>query len=85
MDTRWSKATARTLEGKQVKCLTSDEGHVWIYGYDRLSSKVRSRLANSPFNICPVCLTIQVRRKGKETDVDYFRRIQEIEQELEKA
>jgi hypothetical protein len=77
---KWAKAKSKTLEGKQVKCLTSDEGHVWISAYDRMSSRVRSRLANSPFNICPACLSGEVGRKA--TDADYFRCIQIIEGKL---
>ena len=80
---KWAKARSKTLEGKQVKCLTSDEGHVWIRSYDTLPPKVRVRLANSPFNICPACLKGQVR--GSATDADFFRCIAEIEQELRKA
>jgi hypothetical protein len=79
---KWAKVKSKTLEGKQVKCLTSDEGHVWIHGYDTLSPKVRRRLANSPFNICPVCLKGEV--KGR-TDADYFRCIEIVEQELRKV
>src|SRR5262249_37292874 len=45
-------------EGRQVKCLTADEGHVWIHCYDSLPAPVRQRLANGRFNICPACLQI---------------------------
>jgi hypothetical protein len=79
---KWAKAKSKTLEGKQVKCLISDEGHVWIYAYDKMSPRVRIRLANSPFNICPACLSGQVRGR---TDADFFRCIEIIEQELRKA
>jgi hypothetical protein len=44
------------LEARQVKCLTLDEGHVWIHCYDRLPAPVRRRLAQSAHNICPACL-----------------------------
>jgi hypothetical protein len=79
---KWAKAKSKTLEGKQVKCLISDEGHVWIGAYDTMSSRVRSRLANSPFNICPACLRGEVGRRA--TDADYFRCIEIVEQELRK-
>jgi hypothetical protein len=78
---KWAKAKSKTLEGKQVKCLTSDEGHVWIGAYDRMSPRVRNRLASSAFNICPACLRGQVRGR---TDADYFRCIEIVEQELRK-
>lgn len=52
--------TGRTLEGRQVKCLTADEGHVWMPAFDRLPAAVRRRLAASRFNICPACMDIEV-------------------------
>ena len=73
------------LEGRQVKCLTSDAGHVWIHYYDRLPRVVRQRLASSPFNICAACLDIEVRaqsRKTNPTAATYFALIAEIERKL---
>lgn len=46
-------------DGKQVRCLTADEGHVWMHYHDRLPSIIRRRLAESPFNICPACASIE--------------------------
>jgi hypothetical protein len=44
-------------EGReQVYCAIGNEGHVWISHSDRLPSKIRQQLAQSPFNICPACL-----------------------------
>jgi hypothetical protein len=40
----------------QVKCLTNDEGHVWIRNYDELPPAVRQRLRESPYNLCAACL-----------------------------
>jgi hypothetical protein len=40
----------------QVKCYTSDEGHVWIADYDKLPPAVRRRLRESSFNLCAACL-----------------------------
>jgi hypothetical protein len=77
---KWANAKGRTLEGEQVKCLTSSEGHVWIAAYDYMSPRVRARLAYSPFNICPTCLRIEV--GANATDADYFRCIQVIEGKL---
>jgi hypothetical protein len=51
-----------SLDGRQVKCLINDEGHVWISWHDRLPPPVRQRLAESVFNICPACMTIEARR-----------------------
>jgi hypothetical protein len=49
-------AAVKRTEPTQVKCLTGDDGHVWIGSYDRLPPKVRQRLRNSPFNLCAACL-----------------------------
>jgi len=75
------------LGGRQVKCLTADEGHVWIHYYDRLPAAVRQRLATSVDNICPACLALQVEEtarcsKTKPTVTGYFRAIAEIERKL---
>jgi hypothetical protein len=72
-----------TLEGEQVLCLTSDEGHVWIHYYDQLPRAVRQRLASSVFNICPACLDIEVRVRARRPSVDaYFAVIADIERKL---
>jgi hypothetical protein len=47
------------LDGRQVKCLTPDAGHVWIHYYDRLPPPVRRRMAESAFNLCPACMDIE--------------------------
>jgi hypothetical protein len=81
MDQRWSKPNrSRSREGQQIKCLNALDGHTRMIGLDGLSLKVRSRLASSPFNICPVCLSNEVGRRA--TDTDYFRCIQIIEGKL---
>jgi hypothetical protein len=73
----------RTLEGKQVRCLTADEGHKWMHSYDALPSAVRHRLASSPFNICAACMGIEVSRMArKPTLAVYFAVIAAIEKEL---
>lgn len=54
-----SKRSARPVQQKnilQVKCLTSDEGHLWIDSFDHMPAIVRDRLRNSPFNLCAACL-----------------------------
>ena len=57
----------RTLEGRQVKCLTADEGHVWMGPFDRLPAVIRRRLAASRFNICPACMDIEAREASGES------------------
>ena len=76
------------LEGRQVKCLTADAGHVWIYCYDHIPRAVRQRLAASPFNICAACLDIEVkeqarqRRESNPTPAAYLVAIAQIERKL---
>jgi hypothetical protein len=76
------------LEGRQVKCLTADAGHVWIHCYDWLPRAVRQRLAASPFNICAACLDIEVkeqaqrRREANPTTAAYLVAIAQIERKL---
>jgi hypothetical protein len=53
---RGGREQGREQEVMQVKCLTGDEGHVWIGSYDELPPAVRQRLRNSPFNLCAACL-----------------------------
>ena len=70
-------------KGRQVKCLTSDEGHVWIHCYDKLPPAVRRRLAESPFNLCPACVDIEARRVARRPNLNtYVTVIEAIEREL---
>ena len=77
-----------SLEGRQVKCLIADEGHVWMHYYDRLPSAVRRRLTESVFNICPACMDQEAqraahqRKEGKPSITTYFRVIEAIERKL---
>jgi hypothetical protein len=57
---------ATDFDARQVKCKTADAGHVWIHYYDRLPSRVRQRLAESPFNICAACLDIEAHAVAAE-------------------
>jgi hypothetical protein len=79
----WSPTmAARTLEGVQVKCLTADEGHVWMGSYDRLPLAVRRRLAASDFNICPA-MTGEARTVTRHPSIaTYFAVIESIERKL---
>lgn len=73
----------RTLEGRQVKCLTADEGHVWMRSFDRLPAVVRRRLAASDFNICPACMDIEAHAAASRPTVEtYFAVIETIERKL---
>ena len=73
-----------SLEGRQLKCLTASEGHLWMRGYfDRLPPVVRRRLAESDFNICPACMVIEARKAASKPKVaDYFALIDSIEKKL---
>jgi hypothetical protein len=88
--TGWAsgKGLRRDPDGAQVRCLTSDEGHVWIHTYDKLPPPVRRRLAESAFNLCAACLDIeahavaQTRGLQRPTLHVYFDVIRAIEREL---
>jgi hypothetical protein len=74
---------AADLDGRQVKCLTADAGHMWMPSYDRLPAAVRRRLSDSPFNICAACLAIEAHRlAARPTVAVYFKLIAAIEQKL---
>ena len=86
----WATARGRDEQGKQVKCLTADEGHIWMPSYDRLPPAVRQRLSQSRFNICPACADIAARklageRKTKLSLTIYFQTIAAIEREIERG
>ena len=57
----------------QVKCLTNDEGHVWISSYDKLPATVRKRLRDGPFNLCAACLKAFVLPKVRRQHPNYTR------------
>jgi hypothetical protein len=75
-------------DGKQVRCLTADAGHVWIHAYDKLPPLVRKRLAESPFNLCAACMDIEAHHVAVDRGLRrpslriYFDTIQAIEREL---
>jgi hypothetical protein len=71
------------LDGRQVKCLTADAGHVWMHYFDPLPPVVRRRLAESCFNICPACMDIEAHKTASRPTVEtYFSVIEEIERKL---
>jgi hypothetical protein len=72
------------MAGRQVKCLISSEGHVWMPYFDRLPPLVRRRLAESRHNICAACLTIETERRATKPKVATFLRVlAEIERQLD--
>ena len=76
-------------DGKQVRCLTADEGHVWMHTYDELPPSVRRRLAESPFNLCPACVAIETNNVAADRGLQrptlriYFDVIRAIERQLD--
>ena len=85
---RWDRRS--DPKGRQVFCLTADEGHKWIYALDDLHPAVRHRFASSNFNICPMCAkgkaSLAARQLKKELTVGlFFAVIEQIEQELRAA
>jgi hypothetical protein len=81
--------TGRDEQGRQVKCLVADNGHIWMPDYDRLPSVVRRRLAESRHNICAACMAIEagaIAQRGGRTDVSvkiYLEVIDAIERQLD--
>jgi hypothetical protein len=78
--------------GRQVKCLIASGGHLWMRDYfDRLPAVVRRRLAESPFNICPACMSEEaeyvaaVQRTRRPTITVYLDVIAAIERALDRA
>jgi hypothetical protein len=79
------------FEDRQVKCLIASGGHLWMRDYfDRLPAAVRRRLAESPFNICPACMSEEAEREAatqrlkRPTISVYLNVIDAIEQKLDK-
>jgi hypothetical protein len=74
-------------EAKQVKCLISSEGHVWMRDFfDRLPKLVRQRLAASPHNICSGCVWEETMKVTRHPGVTiYFTVIERIERQLAAA
>jgi hypothetical protein len=81
----WGSKRMAVLDGRQVRCMTFDEGSVWIHGLDELPLLVRRRLADARHNICPTCLHIETRNNGTPTYTLYFAVIEAIERTLDQA
>jgi hypothetical protein len=85
---RSGKGERSDPDGKQVRCLTADEGHVWMASHDKLPPPVRRRLAESVFNLCPACMDIeayavaQARGLRRPTVSIYLAVIRAIERQL---
>ena len=76
-------------DGKQVRCLTADAGHVWMRTFDKLPRAVRKRLAESPRNLCPACVDIEAHNVATDRGLQrptfriYFDVIRAIERQLD--
>jgi hypothetical protein len=86
----WAVERRSDPEGRQVHCLTADEGHKWIYALDDLHPAVRQRFASSDFNLCPACVKIEAKTVAKRLNREltvgvFFAVIEQIEQELRAA
>ena len=87
LDPDWGSRKMAVLDGRQCRCLTYDEGSEWIHGIDELPPRVRQRLANSQFNICPACVDCEARNNanGPPTIGLYLLVITAIERTLDRA
>jgi hypothetical protein len=85
LDPVWGSKRMTVLDGRQVRCLTFDEGSVWIHGLDELPLLVRRRLADAHHNICPTCVNIETRNNGTPSLKLYFAVIEAIERTLDRA
>ena len=81
----WGSRKMTVLDGRQVRCMTFDEGSVWLHGLDELPLLVRRRLADARHNICPTCVGIETRNNGPPTLRLYFAVIDAIERTLDRA
>jgi hypothetical protein len=72
-------------EGRQIKCLISSEGHMWMESYfDRLPKPVRKRLSESAHNICAACVTEEAQKIARPPSLTiYIAVIERIERQLE--
>jgi hypothetical protein len=85
LDPVWSSKRMAVLDGRQVRCMTFDEGYVWVHGLDHLPPLVRRRLTDARFNICPTCIDIETRKNGTPSLSLYFAVIAAIERTLDRA
>ena len=81
----WGSRKMAVLDGRQVRCMTFDEGSVWIHELDELPRLVRQRLAGARYNICPTCVGIETSRNGTPTIRLYLAVIEAIERTLDRA
>src|SRR5262245_53092272 len=85
LDPVWTSKRMAVLDGRQVRCMTFDEGYVWVGEIDNLPPLVRRRLADACFNICPTCVRIETCNNGTPTLKLYFAVIEAIERTLDRA
>jgi hypothetical protein len=68
---------------EQVKCLIASEGWRWMNHFDKLPPVIRKRLSESAYNICPVCLYQEARKRSGKPSVEiYISTIASIEREI---
>jgi hypothetical protein len=85
LDPLWGSKRMAVLDGRQVRCLTFDEGSRWIHEFDKLPLLVRRRLADARHNICPTCASIETHNNGTPSLKLYFAVIDAIERTLDRA
>lgn len=87
LDPLWGSKRMAVLDGRQVCCLTFDEGAKWIHGIDELPLLVRRRLADARHNLCPTCIGIEAHNNanGPPSLKLYFAVIVAIERVLDQA
>jgi hypothetical protein len=94
--TTWASPTISP--DRQVKCRNGNNGVRFMQShYDELPFAVRQRLAESPFNICSACMTLEAYRRVGSDDLFMSRRgrrpsvkvfietIEDIEREMRKT
>jgi len=58
----------------QTFCLIATGGHLWMKGYyDRFPPRVRQRLRESRYNLCPACLETEILPKVQTRFPKYTR------------
>jgi hypothetical protein len=86
----WSPTMERRAgsdEAKQVKCLISSEGHVWMKShFDKLPRPVRKRLSESAHNICAACVWEEAQEVAPRPSLTiYLAVIGRIERQLDQS
>src|SRR5262249_56176570 len=51
----WGSRKMTVLDGRQVRCMTFDEGSVWLQGLGEIPLLVRRRVADARETLCLTC------------------------------